>query len=593
MNVHAPDIPRFSWRFLPALVALSLFGLIGSAGADEVETPTLFVDQVDVNVINVEVFVSERDGRRARGLEVGDFEILADGEPVAITNFFAVDRRGYPGEPAAEMMLPGSSKRRALAHLPAEQGLHLLVYIDNYNLRPGTRNRVLRQMGELIDHRLENGDQVMVMSFDRQLEVLTPFTTNGEQIDRAFEEVSQQSGFRAIVDADRTNLLNDLKEYAYGPLGDPEGGYPLALDAIRVYERKLQDDFVRSAEGLRRATRMLAGLPGRKAVLYVSDGLSMLPGQELYEYARLLFGQVLGQVEGRLEQPNELADDFRFKTFEDIVADANANQVTIYSLDARGNVAGGESLSAEYGTLGGNRAGMFEHDAIREANLVAPLVHLAERTGGIAIRNTNNFDGELARMSQDFESFYSLGFRADFEGDGKPRALEVRVKRPGLDVRHRTAYVDKSLGERIADRTFSSLFIEGGANPLGIHVDFGPSEKVRRNRWVVPVIVRIPARNITFLPQDDQVHGQLRIFVAARDLEGGKLSTVSELPFLPSFTRADLETFRATGEMVLRTNLEMSGGSPRVAISVLDELSGVDSVTQRAVSLKPQVASLN
>ncbi|HEX2223770.1 MAG TPA: hypothetical protein VHN15_06170, partial [Thermoanaerobaculia bacterium] len=46
-----------------------------------------FFGSVDVNVVTVEVFVTDKDGKFVPGLTQADFEILEDGKPVEITNF--------------------------------------------------------------------------------------------------------------------------------------------------------------------------------------------------------------------------------------------------------------------------------------------------------------------------------------------------------------------------------------------------------------------------------------------------------------------------------------------------------------------------
>src|SRR6185436_3419755 len=73
-----------------------------AAGGEE-----LFVDTVNVNVVNVDVYVTDKKGNRVNGLTKNDFELFEDNRPVAITNFFAVEngksnaREEPPPAPAA------------------------------------------------------------------------------------------------------------------------------------------------------------------------------------------------------------------------------------------------------------------------------------------------------------------------------------------------------------------------------------------------------------------------------------------------------------------------------------------------------------
>ena len=72
----------------------------------------------------------------------------------------------------------------------------------------------------------------------------------------------------------------------------------------------------------------LAGMPGRKAVLYVSDGLQMIAGQDVF-YA----------VQSKYDEQSSSTDDDAPSTTSpaassELTAQANANRVTFYTIDA-------------------------------------------------------------------------------------------------------------------------------------------------------------------------------------------------------------------------------------------------------------------
>src|SRR5687767_2810675 len=52
--------------------------------------PTEFREVVEVNVVNLTVRVTDKEGHSVKGLGRGDFEILEDGKPVEIANFYEV-----------------------------------------------------------------------------------------------------------------------------------------------------------------------------------------------------------------------------------------------------------------------------------------------------------------------------------------------------------------------------------------------------------------------------------------------------------------------------------------------------------------------
>src|SRR4051812_30743026 len=74
---------------LAPLLCLTAF-LLTPSPADPAERSTFF-ESVDVHVVNVEVYVADRDGKRVPGLSREDFELFEDGKPVKISNFYASD----------------------------------------------------------------------------------------------------------------------------------------------------------------------------------------------------------------------------------------------------------------------------------------------------------------------------------------------------------------------------------------------------------------------------------------------------------------------------------------------------------------------
>ena len=54
--------------------------------------PAVFSDRTEVNIVNVDVVVTDKDGQPVLGLKPEDFLLTADGEAQEISNFFAVEK---------------------------------------------------------------------------------------------------------------------------------------------------------------------------------------------------------------------------------------------------------------------------------------------------------------------------------------------------------------------------------------------------------------------------------------------------------------------------------------------------------------------
>src|SRR5262245_10811235 len=142
-------------------------------------------ETVNVNVVNVDVYVTDKKGNRVTGLTQGDFEIFENKRPMAITNFFAMDA----GKPIAPAPLPAAPAEPgaapavaepapAIGPAPEDQRLLLVVYVDNFNLRPFNRNRVLRELRVFLNNKLRKGDLMMLVSYDRSVHIRQSFTSD-------------------------------------------------------------------------------------------------------------------------------------------------------------------------------------------------------------------------------------------------------------------------------------------------------------------------------------------------------------------------------------------------------------------------------
>lgn len=544
------------------------------------DRPPLFVERVDVNVINVEVFVTDKSGKRISGLTREDFEITEDGNPVEVTNFYSVNREDRilrdVDSDITTAQIEGRASRRPPR--PQDQQLSLLVYVDNFNIRPASRKRVLRDLEGFLEDRMWQGDNIMLATYFRTVKVIQPFTRDWTRVSGALKKISKAATYGPMEDSLRRQRIKMMN------LAASEGDMSSAYQYLRGYVDSTKDDLRSSARAIRQVVQSLAGVPGRKALLYVSDGLPQRPGEELYLQFQDLFG--LGArvgLPGRSALIDPLIETMRedqTSLFNQIARNANAHQVTLYTLDARGSSFGG-SLSAASGDLTAGFAGPTYAANLRTQNLQEPLLGLAEATGGTAVLNTLNFADALADIADDFDSFYSLGYRAPQGGDGAFHAIEVRVRQPGLVVRHRKGYVDKPQVERVADRTLSSLIMEIESNPLGIEVNFGTPKKDGRNKYLLPILVRIPFDGLTLLPNGDVVEGKVSIFVVVKDEEHG-ISDLKKIPYPIRVPHDQLDAAEGR-EVGYRTVLRIRSGTPRVAVGVWDELSGIESFVHKRV----------
>jgi VWFA-related protein len=535
-----------------------------------------FVESVNVNVVNVDVYVTEKGGKRVQGLTKDDFEIFENGKKVAITNFYAVDggkAKMIGDEPVAPIPPVTAEAGRpapvpATPALPEDQRLRLVVYIDNFNLHPFNRNRVMRELRAFLGQKLSRDDQVMLVSYDRELHVRRTFTSDPGLVNDALVELERVSGHAVHHDSERRDALRNIED---------SRSAAEALGHARSYAQSTFNDLTFSIDAIKELVDSLAGMPGRKAVLYVSDGLQMIAGQDVYYAVQSKYG----------EQSTGLTESMQFDTsrrFTELTASANANRVTFYTIDAAG-LRVYSSISAENATAG---QGVYV-DSIQISNLQAPLQMLAEKTGGVAIINANQVMPHLEKLSQDFGTYYSLGYSPTHYGDGRYYRIEVKVKQKGWQVRHREGYRDKSPDSRMTDGTLAALNFPFEDNRFGVEIEFGQATPRESGHFLVPVIIKIPLAKLVLVPREQTQEARLRLYIAAMDDKGG-VSDIQQVQLPISIPSADVAA--AMGKhYAYSVNLLMRRGDQKVAVGVRDDVAGESSFVARTLRVGTQVSS--
>jgi VWFA-related protein len=559
-----PRNPLALWPLLALLALLPAHAQEPEEAA--VDPEDLFAEVVDVNVVNVEVYVTDKDGNRVKGLTQDDFELEVDRQAVAITNFYAVEGGKAVTEtvePIVSEDEPLDPRRREELLVPEDQRLHMVVYVDNFNLHPFTRNRVLSNLRTFLRTRLDRGDKVMLVTYDRSLHVRHPFTSDPELIASALFEIEELSGHAVHFDSERRDILRDIEE--------AENVYQVRGRASQ-YAESIYSDMRFTLDALQDLVETLAGLPGRKAILHVSDGLSMRAGEDIFYALNDRFP----------EESSVLLDSQRYdltRRFQALTSQANANRVTFYTMEAIG-LRTYSYMDASNATVGGG----LRADQVHFSNLQGSIRFMADETGGIAMTNSNDYTPMLDRMADDFDSYYSLGFSPAATESGRYKRIKVQVKdekKRKLKVRHRDGYRDKPVSTRMADGTLAALHYGYEKSDLPIRLEMRDQVRQENGHYLVSLLVKIPIGDLSFLPQEEMYRGRVRIYVGAKDDEGG-LAPVNDIPVPIDIPSAEIESARGQYYQY-EMKLIMRPGRQVVAVGIRDEIGATSGFVTRGL----------
>jgi VWFA-related protein len=585
---------------LPLLLTLS-----PTVWPDVPKSPESFFESIDINVVNVEVYVTDKHGRPVPGLTRADFELREDGKPVELTNFYAGEGPAVPAAPAAAGLpaatgLPAAPAPEAAAGQPGaslsdqpaitqavqpavappsdEQRLNLAVFVDNLNLTPAARNRVLGSLKRFFANRLSPRDRVVLASYDgTQVKIRQAPTSDPKALVKTIEELAKGSPrgnhtsmvmrdlFAELGRIQLTAVTGFQRSVAEDRSEAKDFELPQLDQGIYLYSQARFDETRHTLAALTDIVDSLAGLQGRKALLYISGELSLRAGEVLYRARELKFGK--GE-----EPPTNDVDSAPY--LRTLVDHANANRVTLYGLGA----------PQDFGNIVlqvGGVAWAHDLEQVQSDGLAAALHTITDHTGGLTSVDLNDPGVFLERIRNDFGSFYSLGFSPAHQRDGKLHGLAVKVKeRSDLKLRYREAYQDRSGEQRMTAATMSALLLGVEENPLGVQLDFDRESSAANGAYMVSVLVKMPISKLVLLPQAKFHEGRVTLFVGTRD-GSGRMSKINRMEVPVRIPNEQLQA--SMGKLAgFRVNLLVRPERQTVAVGVRDDLGHVDSTVRAA-----------
>lgn len=564
----------------------------GSDGAQPV-----FHGEVDVSIFNLYVTVVDKEGMAVPGLGPEDFEIIENGENMDITNFAVLDhgKRVVP-----ETVDPEIQTTTAEGPTTEEPTRHVAVLFDLPSLQRRNKRRVIEAVGSLVKEGLADGDQFMVAVNSGELEILSEFSSYEASLMAALKGVAEiedggdavKRGKRMLKRTTHTTQLMRVQRTQFGGGLTVDAGYVKSqagmllaeINNVRQYEYLRIDQSTGVADELVRA---LAGIDGPKTVLWIGEDLALRPALDLYKvfYKKAVFYQDIL----RLTHPEVWGREVDLsRQFQRLAASAQSCGATFHVIDASDRDR--EMGSADFGSSGVDD--VINSEAV--GNLWTPGTdptefwdvtegadYMALATGGSVQKNTRDLKGSVARIREQMVLTYFLGYQRPGAPDGKVSRVQVKIKKPGLRVRHHEKVLNKTGNHRLADLVLSRVRFDIGDNRLGLSLAVGQPQAGDEGKIVRDVRLLVPVESLVLLPQGEVYSGVLIVAVAVLDGNGRTAE--------PRLMRVSIAIpsgrYQSDAIAAQTLSLLMDPDTRRVAIGIRDEVSGLTSTA--ALDLSP------
>ena len=542
----------FRATLTPLLLSAAVLNVGLPAAKAAPPAPPRTTASVELSLTNLDVVVTDAKGNPVHGLVAADFEVLHEGRPVEVTNFseFRLD-----GGTAPEAAPPTATEPSAAPAKPPRR--RVVFFFDRLYLpEPGIRKSLFDSVRSLVAETLDDGDDVMIVTWERSIRTVLPFTDDPGALRRALGRI-EESCARPGREVSDYALLDQGEAWFESLAADPRIGAVGGDSGLtaEVIARQAYFEMQAKTAALKGLAATLGGADGRKVLVLVSHRFSRYPGLEFLIRGATDVNQVLGGKH-RLQDARRLLDD--------VSKAANANGVTLYGLfpDA---FEGMDLVSAA--RSGGSPQGIVKDTLLQ--NEIEALDIVASATGGVVLAGGGNVGRLVERVSRDLQSWYSLGYPTQ-SGTGRAVRVKVRVKGRDLTVRTRRAIVEKSVEEQMSDRVLAHLFQPDERSRIPISATLvGTTPGKEKN--VLRLEIRIPIGSLALLPTAKGFAGVFSVFVASVAPEGD-FSTVTRLNQPFEIPETDLEKAKA-GHYTYELDVVTKGPEARIAIGVWDEKS--------------------
>jgi VWFA-related protein len=537
------------------------------------QTPTF---KAQVEYVEVDALVTDAQGRFVRDLTKDDFQVYEDGRLQTISTFSLVDLPIERGE------------RPLFAEAPIEpdvrsnerpfDGRVYVVILDDLHTDVLRTQQVKMAMRQFIERSLGENDLMAVVHTGGRTDAAQEFTNNRRLLLAAVDKFMGRKLQSATV-ARNDQYFRQLGAGVGGRVSDP-------------YEQERAYNAQGTMRSLKEIAEWLSGLRGRrKTIIYVSEGIDYDVTDVIRSY------DAPGSSASGLLQ--DIRDTINAAARSNVAIYAidprGLTQLGDISIgvgswaDAQGTSANPDQQAPDATGIGAG--GLRNELMLSQMNLRA----LAEETNGYAAVNSNDLRGAFDRIVRDNSSYYVLAYYPPTNRrDGRFHRIQVRVSRPGLTVRARRGYVAQrgnsappratpGAGSSIAVvealnspiavsgldmRVFAAPFkgtapnasvvlgVELNARELsldsGAKVEFAffavdASGKTRGGRTEVVTLnlrpetrTRLEETGLRMLSRVDLPPGRYTLRVAARDVTGGAIGSLSYDLEVPDFIKTPL-----------------------------------------------------
>ena len=353
--------------------------------------------RTNTRLVVVDVVVTDSKGQPVPDLKASDFTVLEDGKPQKISGF-NFEHSGAGLTRTAQIQLPPS----VVTNAPTFQSNSLNVILfdtanGDFAEQIYARDQLLKFLnGAALDR------PVAIFALQTQLKLLHDFSTDNKALSAAVAK------YRPPAKNNNSESM-ESRASAFATRGD--------------YHTS-QRDIENTLNQLNALAKVLAGYPGRKNLIWLSESFPLVlfpeTDNQLHMDGQSLRSGIRGSANPSSTQQN-LQSSPTFKSYAELIKKVSdalmAAQVAVYPVDA-GAVGKDDHLASQH-----------------------TMENMAESTGGKTFKNSNDLVLGLRSGIEDGSTYYTLTYYPENKNwDGQFRRIQVKSDRGNMSLRYREGY---------------------------------------------------------------------------------------------------------------------------------------------------------
>lgn len=452
------------FTFLALFLALSLtasFGLV-ILGQTRSQQPEQKI-QIGTAEVPLDIIVKDKKGRPIRDLKVSDFEVYEDGVRQRIESFQLITKTTLgEAKPEASNAAPKAAEAPLTPtgvkpSRVVETSISAVALVFD-RLNTEARKRAYSAALSYLAPGEKQESYMGVFAINLGLNTVQNYTTQTALLRSAIERVGSfasstfdQPG--SIVTSDKAQMINQSSAAVAGAIQAASGGGAAAASAgaaagaasvdlqFQQMELRTKETFdvlqrdqqgYATSNGLMAVISSMSRLPGRKAVIFFSEGVAIPPNVR--------------------------------QQFLSVINNANRANVSLYTIDSAGLRAESttaasrdeinnrsrmrmDNLDSAMNNSGPLTTGLERNEDLINLNPQNGLMQLAQETGGQFIGDSNNIVPRLKQVDEDLNTYYMVTYTpTNTNFDGKFRNITLKLNRSGVEVQSRKGYYAVNAG---------------------------------------------------------------------------------------------------------------------------------------------------